>query len=262
MITGYFLYACAFSWRRIGNVYVQMWLYSVLIFTGFAVLHHVVSSRILDRLFGKDQILTTVLGTFLPFSYRSYWFISAYIVLLLFSPFLNIFVHNARMREQRNLIFLLFSMHILLLAFLKNYYWNNVILAITSYLMGANLSEQVIDESWKKHHKDKENRKFAIVAGVASLATLAFYAVILLPLPIIKVFQWDQLVHNGDMVLSLITGYCLFALALTLPEEWGRSMQRIILPIASATIGVYLLHENLFGFRIFWHEIFQNPIAR
>lgn len=114
------------------------------------------SSRILDRLFGKDQILTTVLGTFLPFSYRSYWFISAYIVLLLFSLFLNIFVHNARMREQRSLIFLLFSMHILLLAFVKNYYWNNVILAITSYLMGAYLSEQVIDESWKSIMRTKK----------------------------------------------------------------------------------------------------------
>lgn len=43
------------------------------------------------------------------------------------------------------------------------------------------------------------------------------------------------------MFLSLITGNCLFALALILPEEWGGSMQKIILPMISATFGVYLL---------------------
>lgn len=98
IISGYFLVRKTFTWQRIFKTWFQMFCYSfisliaVLIIARFTTLPNSIAP-----LLSGDDLWRTVLWSIVPFIYGSYWFITAYVCLLLLAPFINcLFKHLSR----------------------------------------------------------------------------------------------------------------------------------------------------------------------
>ena len=81
LLSGYFLVDRQISPRRILILIGEVWFYSVLVFTVSCLVTH--SFHILD-----------LLRSLFPTLYGQYWFFTAYILLMCFTPFLNLFLRQ------------------------------------------------------------------------------------------------------------------------------------------------------------------------
>ncbi len=95
LITGYFgIRLTAKKWI---NMELKLYLYSAIAF---------VIAFILRR--GFDFTLMELLKTALPFSYKSWWFATMYLALMLLSPFINRFLEACSQKELLGLIIVCF----------------------------------------------------------------------------------------------------------------------------------------------------------
>ena len=81
LISGYFLSSCTFSFRRVAQVLVQTLFYTVLIPPVLALVGVLSWSEVLNPYHIWNSIF--------PVQSGHYWFVSAYVVLCLLSPFFN-----------------------------------------------------------------------------------------------------------------------------------------------------------------------------
>ena len=81
LISGYFLSSCTFSFRRVAQVLVQTLFYTVLIPPVLALVGVLSWSEVLNPYHIWNSIF--------PVQSGHYWFVSAYVVLCLLSPFFS-----------------------------------------------------------------------------------------------------------------------------------------------------------------------------
>ena len=81
-ITAYFLIDKTFHFKRVVSVWKTTLFYSLLFF----VLNFVIGFRSYE--------LRDICEAVLPICYKSYWFVTAYVGLILLSPFLNVLIHK------------------------------------------------------------------------------------------------------------------------------------------------------------------------
>jgi len=95
LISGYFLVNSKFKVNKLVTLYGQIWFYSVVIYLLFSVFGHVEF---------EPKVFTCCL---LPISTKQYWFATNYVVLYLFSPFLNIAIRAMTVSSQIGIAFFL-----------------------------------------------------------------------------------------------------------------------------------------------------------
>lgn len=88
LITGYF--GTSFSWKKVYNFELTMLFYGFLCM-GFAVIY---SGR------NMEWTIIKILKTVFPFTFKSWWFATTYLVLLIFSPFVNRLLDNLSRKEH------------------------------------------------------------------------------------------------------------------------------------------------------------------
>lgn len=86
LISGYFLSSCTFSFRRVAQVLFQTLFYTVLIPPVLALVGVLSWSEVLNPYHIWNSIF--------PVQSGHYWFVSAYVVLCLLSPFFNAWAGN------------------------------------------------------------------------------------------------------------------------------------------------------------------------
>lgn len=91
LISGYFMSDKSFKLSRLTSTYSQTWFYSVVSFVIALVMHNVS--------FSFGSLLTSLT----PFIHNTYWFVTSYILLILFSPLLNSAI-NSMSREKFKLV--------------------------------------------------------------------------------------------------------------------------------------------------------------
>ena len=96
LISGYFLSAAAFSWRRPVRIIAQTLFYSILIPIVLAVLGAVSFSEV----FGIYHIWSSVF----PVQSGQYWFVTAYVVMACFSPLLNAALERMDRKDLRGML--------------------------------------------------------------------------------------------------------------------------------------------------------------
>ena len=79
LITGYFLLRSHFGWRKVFKLVATVWVYSVIIYLTIALVEG-----------NFDPILCA--KAFFPVIYRQYWFMTAYLIAYILSPFVAILV--------------------------------------------------------------------------------------------------------------------------------------------------------------------------
>jgi surface polysaccharide O-acyltransferase-like enzyme len=92
LITGYYQINGKFKFKKIIDLWAQVIFYSITISSVFWFT-------------GLESVNTsTILQAFFPVITGTYWFVTVYIVLYLFSPFINIAIQNINKKDHKKLI--------------------------------------------------------------------------------------------------------------------------------------------------------------
>lgn len=97
-ISAYYLIGSSFKIQRIVSVWKTTFFYGVLFFVLNFIFHF------------KTLQIINVLETALPISYKSYWYITAFVGLLLLSPFLNMVIETLTKNAYKMLLFIMLLM--------------------------------------------------------------------------------------------------------------------------------------------------------
>lgn len=248
IISGYFLVEKQFSWRRIFSTWFQMFFYAVLclVIAIIAKQFHTLPFD-MDGLLSGSQSIDTLLWSFCPFLYNSYWFIDAYILMLLLSPFINsLYAHMPRKRILA-LIALFLFIGAWPLFFSKATNWNNVVYAVLGYMIGAYI------RSYQDSLRAISNGALAACMILCTALMLGFNHFVLSESHWAQILTWTAQIHQGLQILPICIAFCLFVSACRLPQiQLPGILSTCLLRISAGTFGVYLLHENMFGFRFIW----------
>lgn len=240
LISGYYLINSRPSTKRIKSILGTMWLYSVLFF----IIQMVVNPHKLS--------FSSILQSIFPFLYNGYWFMTAYILLMIFVPYLNKLLHSLNQNEFKKLLYILIFITLLLptifpksLAMISEFPK-----FITFYITGAYL--QQFNLKW-------DNRKFG--EKICLISTLLLITSIVL----INGLGW--LLHSQSIAahatyfsqnLSIVPFIIALGLFIWMKNINIGSIQWIN-KISGTTLGIYLIHENIFVRNYIWSNIFSIP---
>lgn len=252
IISGYFLVDKTFKRRRIFKTWFQMFCYS----SGFFITLLIIGvfykyPTVIQPLMQGSELFRTIAASFFPFFYGSYWFISAYILMLLCAPFINSLCQSLSKRANLSLLVLFSFLSIQILIFGRVSNWNNLTYAIFGYLIGAFIKKNNTEIS-------KRMRTTPMLAGIVfmTLLMLLFNYFASSSSPISSALGWTNQIHNGIALFPIAIGAFVFIIISRINfDKIPELISKTIVGISSTTFGIYLLHENIFGFRILWEYV-------
>jgi surface polysaccharide O-acyltransferase-like enzyme len=229
LITGYFAYESKFKWNGIISTVSKTWFYSIVILLIFYI---ATPSTITAKMFIMNM---------LPFGY---WFVTAYIVLLAISPFINIMLN--KLTKKLHLKFLIIFT-IISVTPLLNGPVGNLSFFIYLYCIGA-----YIKEYYEHINIPKSYILTAIVINIGlillSIATLDYLSginnIFNHPLYFIK--------SASPFIMFLTISIFIYFKQLNI----GRN--KYINLVSSSMFGVYLIHDNHFVRQFLWVDTFKN----
>lgn len=243
LISGYFLCTSTFKLSRLLTLYLQLWVYSV----------GVGAVGILTGIFPLAEVeIHDLLTLIFPVSMGHYWFLTAYIYMYLFLPFIGGMVQKMSKKQmQLALGFLLFFFCILksilpirLEMDGQGYdcIWYLCVFLTAAYIRRFGMG---IVNSWKK-----STCLYVISCLIIFGVTMGLHQFYLHTGSLGRMIK-ISLEYNH--VLTFLASLGLFGIFLhvKVPESFGKIINRI----APYTLGVYLLHENL-TLRYAWQNWF------
>lgn len=243
MISGYFLCTSSFKLRRLLQLWLQVWTYSVLVgilavFTGWMPAAEVDTHYFLTLLF--------------PVTMDHYWFMTAYIFLYLLLPFLGACVRRMSKQQMQIALALLLGVFCVMKTVLpvrletdtKGYdcLWYLCVFVTAAYLrrFGFRFLERKA-RAWGVY----------VAACLAVVAEAFVFRQVYLrtgSLGLILNISYEY--NHLFSFLAAVGLFCAF-----LQVKAGGRFAGMLAKAAPFTLGVYLLHENL-GVRYVWQNWF------
>lgn len=233
LITAYFMVDKNLNVERIARILFKVLFYSVGIYILLSLLGFV-----------TFDIKTFLL--YLPFREKSYWFMDTYILLILFSPLLNIIMNKITKMQLRYLIFVsLFFSSVLSLVYLVDtvvsyFFWFIVLYFIGGYLRKYYNSSMKISKRWI----------IVILLMFAMFSTIIILRVIELNTGVI-IGSGSYYFIGKNRLLVLVTSIQMFVLFSCFKVR----SNKIIQFMSGNTLGVYLIHDNGALRYILWHVL-------
>lgn len=228
-ISGYFMILSKLTIPKV----IQLWSQVVFFNLVTAIVFYFISIPNVPA-----SSIETIFKSFFPVVYKQYWFFTNYMILYLFTPFLNkMFTH---INQKEFIYYLLLSLLFfsIIPTFLEiNLSFDHVTRFIFYYAIGAYLRLYPPQ----------------ITSTVALLISLFFYGVMFF------------MVFNNLYALNLMTGldstlvvgfsssFLLFFSKLKLPPS------KVVQSLAKTTLGVYLIHDNHFLRPLIWKTWINGP---
>lgn len=246
LLTGYFMVHGAFRWKKLVLLLAQVLFYHIATIIIFA---HMVGSYEISDIKG-------VFTTFFPVLSNRYWFITAYIILYVLSPYLNKLIHALSQTEHRRLLatlLLLFCAIPTVFGAVYNttetlLYYNRLIWLGVVYLMGAYIrlyGTPAIETPAKAAGLSAASFGFLVVSIVALQKYSGFFETVGIKEP---AYFWPP---NTVPIVCLSVG--IFGLFLQLRVSDSQAINKL----ASTTLGIYILHDGLLN-RWLWRTVFKN----
>lgn len=237
LITGCFLINSKFNLKKLIALIIQNLFYSVIILLVFSIFP-------LEITIGIKKIIKS----FFPIIYSLNWFITVYIILYIFTPFINKFINIISKQEYLKLIFLLITLCSFIPTFsLGNLAFSELSWFLMLYLIGGyfklypnNYTEKVL---------------FNFMYGIL------FYLLIC-----ISFIVFDFL---GIKYYFFVKGAVYFAGQKSFPllissigiflgfKNLKIKNMKVINKIASTTLGIYLIHDNFLVREFLWLKFFK-----
>ena len=238
MLTGYFsIGKKKTNFKRLFSILKLTWFYSL----GFFVIFLIFTRSI--------PPIKSILLSILPFMSGHYWFITAYIILQLFVPYINLMVDKLSTEQLRRrvcLLVLVFCVVRTVYPFADDRFISSggasIPWFITLYLTGYYL------QSSKEQISTKLLVLINAVCVLIPTITKLAYIKILGRVDGSSVFYH----HNS---LFMYVGAISLLLLFTKLDIRSAKVSHVIIQCSSATLGVYIIHENIFVKTWLWNYI-------
>lgn len=246
LLTGYFMVNGAFRWKKLVLLLAQVLFY------------HIATIILFARVVGSYEIsdVKGVFTTFFPTLSNRYWFITAYIILYILSPYLNKLIHALSQTEYRRLLatlLILFCAIPTVFGAVYNttetlLYYNRLIWLGVVYLMGAYIrlyGIPAIETPAKAAGLSAASFGFLVASIMVFQKYSGFFETVGIKEP---AYFWPP---NTVPIVCLSVG--IFGLFLQLRVSDSQAINKL----ASTTLGIYILHDGLLN-RWLWRTVFKN----
>ena len=249
LLTGYFQSEKKAKLSKVISMVNATWFYKLLCLAGILIAVHYFS---LPNSVGMpfDRKLISIL----PIDRQDNWYINCYLLIYIFSPFLNILINKLDQKKHKKLIMLLFIIFslvgtLLLGEVVPSYAEGRSILTfILFYFVGAYLRKYPIEEShiFSKYKENAKKYIFLIVWIILAIVLMTFRV------------AGHSLYNDGRLFQEVAIKFELLATSFLSPIVvieaiayflFFKNMKfnsKVINYIGGTTFGIYLLHENLY----------------
>lgn len=234
LISGYFLSVSAVSWRRVIRVIIRTLFYTVLIPPVLALAGVLPISGLTDPYHIWNSIF--------PIQSGQYWFVTAYVVMCLFSPVLNAAVQNLEQKRFRQvlaalLLFFCIGKTVSPLPFATDRYGYDFGWFLVLYLTGGYIRRFGIP------FFKNARRGFGIYLGSVIVTAAAELVLLTLQkkIPGLAYFASVPFHYNFLFCLTGAVGLFYGFLHIHMRETKTAALIRSVSP---AVFGVYLIHEQ------------------
>ena len=236
LISSYYLIDSKITLKKIIKLVIKVKIYAILFFMIFWSIDEMVTIK-------------NIIFSLFPILYSLYWFISAYIIFYMISPILNIILKNMEKNNIKKLILVsilvysIFSHGMGGKLFYSVIIWFSI-LYIMVYYIKIYIKIELINNSILKY-----------VSTITYI--LLFFSVLFF-----EVLGKDNLIFKNNSiyfilensVLSLIFSISIFLIFL----KKTSFKNKIVNYIATGTLGIYLVHENVFMRPFLYNNILNN----
>lgn len=240
LISGYFLVASKnelFNANRILKFWGQVFFYSIAIYVIFGIA-------------GINEFsLKSLVKTVFPITFGQWWFASTYFVLYLIHPFLNNLLNKIDKKTYQSLLTLLITIWCIIPTFTGTSFQSNSLLwFITLYCVAGYIRLFDLNRIFTTKHF------FCFWLLFSALRYLSSVILIILGTKI--PFAADHSLHfyGTQSVLTFLSALSLFMAFKSIKMDY----QKWINSIASASFGVYLIHDSGIIRPFLWTTVFKN----
>lgn len=230
LISGYFLVTSKFKLKKLGQLWVEVVFYALVI-------------RLVMIVLGQaDFSVSSLLSCFAPVITGRYWFITIYFGMYLLSPFYNIAIKAMNKNQHKALLvvlFVLFSVLISIHPSLKGMNsgngwglaWFTVLYFTAAYF-----------RMYYTPCKESSLKYLAVFLACPTLMLIALFISQLLNIGLV-----NSIVNNFwryDSVFAYIASASLLLVFLNTNFRSDRKISKFAVYMSSATLGVYLIHAH------------------
>lgn len=247
LISGYFMVSGRFKWKKLIRLLAEVQFYNL------ATLW--IGSRL--GLFSLGGLKSQFLFLF-PVTQNSFWFITAYLLVYILSPYFNLLIRAMDERTHRRFLLTVLILWCVIptaFGFLLGgtegmLYYNRFIWLAVMYFLGAYIRLYVGDA--EKRGKWGRRRVARTTAAAAALVLSiliidrfsGFFAALGTTEP---AYFWPP--NTILMLLLSVSVFCLF-------RDWKIPHSPAVNAVASATLGIYLLHDGYLSGWL-WNSVFR-----
>ncbi len=239
LLSGYFLVDDEFKKNKVISLIGQTLFYSI-------------SITIIIMIFNNEPIgINSLVQSFFPVILSKYWFITAYIVLYILSPYINLIINSLNKKELGRLIIILvciFSGWKTLVPFaptLDSTKGYGIIWFIVLYFIGAYI---------KRHFYSEKRSKYYFY--IYFLITFAIFIFKISMIYLSSKYNYFSKVQNALYHYnSLSVLGASVALFIAFVQKSDLRPNKWVMKISGLTLGVYLIHEHFLFREILWLDI-------
>ncbi len=239
MISGYYLIndnSSYFNFKRIMKFWLQVAFYSVSM------------TLIFQLKFLSDFDLEAFVKGFLPILTVKWWFASSYFLIYLLHPFLNKLLNSLdKSGYKKLLVFCVFCWFVIPTLTDLEFQSNELIYGCTVYAVGGYVRRFGLNPKLKTKH----------YIGLFALSFLFTYMITMVLVYLKGKFSFFNVnttyLFQHRKITSLIIGIFLFMIFASIKPFYNK----LINVIASATFGVYLIHEYPYDKYSNWGTVFK-----
>ena len=236
VISSYYLIDSKITLKKIINLILKVKIYAILFLLVFWSMGEIVTIK-------------SIIRSLFPILYSLYWFVSAYIIFYMISPILNIALKNMEKNNIKKLIIIsvliysIFSHSIGGRLFYSEIIWFSILYTIVYYIK-IYIKTEVINNSILKY--------ISILTYILLYLSVLVFEVMGKYNLIFKKYSTYFIAENS--ILSLTFSISIFLIFL----KKTSFKSKFINYIATGTLGIYLVHENVFMRPFLYNNILNN----
>lgn len=232
LISGYFIVKSKYSFKKIIQLVSQVLCYSILFYIIFILIGNTTFS------------VKSCIKAIFPTIFQEYWFFTTYIILYLFTPYINKFLNYIPRKIHFRLIVTMLILWSIIPTFTtSDMYGNTVLQFLMLYMIGAYI----------RLYPDN------LLSREKSISRILVISCIILLL--LSTLILDTILHKYSSYFYSRTSILIVGLAIGLLItflKFNISCNKIINTIGGCTFGVYLIHDNNYVRSWIWVDTLKN----
>lgn len=237
LISGYFLINSKFKVEKIIKLIFEVFFYSISI-TSILYICNLISINMVD-----------IIKSIMPIIFGKYWFVTAYVGMYIFFPFINAFIKS--MNKEKYKVFLIISSIILVCIptfTTANFIFSNFIWLIYIYMIGAYI------KLYPNKYTEYKNKAICISIFLYCIIVLISVIIVFLGIKISILGKASNYFSKINSIFIVPCSIFLFIYFKNIKIKYSKFINNI----AKTSFGIYCIHENNFMRNIIWQQLLKT----